>query len=135
MVKANVLPTLIVIPLAWAISVALEFLFMFIVKNVAGSDSYPPHGVGEVGGVLLSAPWLGPFEESGYWILPMAMSVLLIPFFFVSFRIEAWYVAQSLYPSAPGQTRRAIWKAYLCSYFVLFFACVGWLVFGLVTHG
>lgn len=61
MVKANVLSTLIGIPLAWAISVALEFLLMFIVMNVAGSDSYPPHGIGKVGGVLLSAPWLGPF--------------------------------------------------------------------------
>ena len=134
MVKANVLSTLIGIPLAWAVSVALELLLMFIVTNVAGSNSYPPQGVGEVGRVILSAPWLGPFEQGGYWILPVAMSILLIPFFFVSFWTEAWYVADIVFPTAPEQARRAIWKANLYSYLALFLACVGWLIFGLATH-
>lgn len=134
MVKANVLSTLIGIPLAWAISFAFELLLMFVVVNIAGSNSYPPHWVGDVGRVILSAPWLGPYREGGYWILPVAMSVLLIPFFFVSFWTEAWYVAGNVYPSDPKQARRAIWKANLCSYLVLFLACIGWLVFGLATH-
>ncbi len=133
-IKANVLSTLIGIPLAWVISVALEFLLMFVVVNVAGSKSYPPHGVGEVGRVILSAPWLGPFREGGHWIVPLAMSVLLVPFFFASFWTEAWYVANTLSPSAPEQARRAIWKANLYSYLVLLLACIGWLVFGLATQ-
>jgi len=74
MVKGNIFSTLIGIPLAWVASVAVEFLLAFLVMNATDSKSYPPHGVGEVGGIILSAPWLGPFREGGHWIIPLARS-------------------------------------------------------------
>ena len=83
-VKANILSTIIGVPLAWLASVALEFALAFLFIKVAGLNSYPPHAVGKVGGVVLSAPWLGPFNDGGHWIVPLATMMLLIPFFFTS---------------------------------------------------
>lgn len=134
MVKGNIFSTVIGIPLAWVASVAVEFLLAYFVMNAAGSRSYPPHGVGEVGGVILSAPWLGPFREGGHWIIPLAMIVLLVPFFFASFWTEAWYVSHNLCPEAPERARRAIWSANVFSYIGLFIASVCWLAFGVVSH-
>jgi hypothetical protein len=134
MVKGNIFSTLVGIPLAWGASVAVEILLAFLVTHATDSKSYPPHGIGQVGRVILSAPWLGPFREGGHWIIPLAMIVLLVPFFFASFWAEAWYVGPNLCPEAPDQARRAIWKANLFSYIGLFIASVCWLAFGVVTH-
>lgn len=134
MVKGNIFSTLVGIPLAWVASVAVEFLLMFLVVNVTDSKSYPPHAIGQVGGIILSAPWLGPFREGGHWIIPLAMIVLLVPFFFASFWTEAWYVSRNLCPEAPERARRALWSANAYSYIGLFIASVCWLVFGVVTH-
>lgn len=134
MVKANIFSTLVGVPLAWVVTVALEFSLASLVMNVTGSKSYPPQGVGEVGNILLSAPWLGPFREGGHWIVPLATTVLLFPFFFASFWAEAWYVGRALCPEAPEQSHRAIWNANLFSYIGLFLACVVWLVLGVVSH-
>jgi len=88
MVKGNVFSTLVGIPLAWVASVAVGFFLALLVMNATDSKSYPPQGVGEVGRIILSAPWLGPFREGGHWIVPLAMIVLLVPFFFASFWTE-----------------------------------------------
>lgn len=134
MVKGNILSTLVGIPLAWVAAVAVEFLLAFLVTNATDSKSYPPHGVGEVGRIILSAPWLGPFRDGGHWIIPLATIVLLVPFFFASFWTEAWYVSRNLCPEAPERARRALWRANAYSYIGLFVAAVCWLAFGLVTH-
>ncbi|WP_292931697.1 hypothetical protein [Noviherbaspirillum sp.] len=133
MMKGNLFSTLVGIPLAWVASVAVEFFLAFLVMNVTDSKSYPPHGVGKVGGVIFSAPWLGPFEGSN-WIIPLAMIVLLVPFFFASFWTEAWYVGPNLCPEAPERARRAIWNANVVSYIGLLIASVCWLAFGLMSH-
>lgn len=134
MVKGNVFSTLVGIPLAWVASVAVGFFLALLVMNATDSKSYPPQGVGEVGRIILSAPWLGPFREGGHWIVPLAMIVLLVPFFFASFWTETWYVSRNLCPAAPKRARRAIWKANAYSYIGLFIATVCWLAFGLVNH-
>lgn len=133
MLKGNIVSTLVGIPLAWGASVAIEFLLAYLAM-AAGAESYPPHVVGEVGRIVLSAPWLGPFEKGGHWIIPLAMIVLLVPFFFASFWTEAWYVSQNLCPETPAKARPALWKANAYSYIGLFAASVAWLVFGVVTH-
>ena len=74
---ANAFSTGFGIPLAWFAAGSLEFLLAFLVTNFTDSKSYPPHGVGEIGRIILSAPWLGPFREGGYWIIPLATTVLL----------------------------------------------------------
>jgi hypothetical protein len=134
MIKANLLSTLVGIPLAWIASVAIEMAltFLFISTNV--SKSYPPHEVGEIGQVILSAPWLGPFDSGGHWIIPSAMMVLLVPFFFGSYWTEAWYLTRSKPRAERALIRRAVWNANLVSYLALLFACIGWLIFRINTH-
>jgi hypothetical protein len=132
MLKANFISTLVGIPLAWVISVAAEFSLAILIVNTTDSRSYPPPGLGEVGNVILTAPWLGPINQGANWILPLAMIVLLVPFFLVSFWIEAWYVGRHLCPETPNQARLAIWKANAYSYTSLFIVTACWLIFGLL---
>jgi len=134
MVKGNAFSTLIGIPLAWIASFAVERLLVILVINTTDSKSYPPPGVGKVGGVILSAPWLGPFSEGSHWVIPLAIIVLLVPFFFASFWTEAWYVSCNLCPESPDRARRAVWSANAYSYIGLFIATVCWLVFGVVAN-
>ncbi len=134
MIKANIFSTLIGIPLAWAAAVAVEFFLGFLIVKGIGSRSYPPEGVGDIGRIILSAPWLGPFHHGAHWILPVATLVLLVPFFFASYWAETWFVARRLSQN-PQQARRAIWSANLISYLGLGCACFAWLAFGLATHG
>lgn len=134
MVKGNLFSTLVGIPLAWVASVAVEFLLMHLVMNATDSTSYPPHGVGEVGRIILSAPWLGPFREGSHWIVPLAMIVLLVPFFFASFWTEAWYISRNLCPESPERARQAVWRANAYSYIGIFIATLCWLAFGVATH-
>lgn len=134
MTKANILSTLIGIPLAWIISLAIEFGLAALMVNVLGSKSYPPEQVGAVGGVILSAPWVGPSEHDLHWIIPLATIVLLVPFFFASYWIESWSVARKLSPEAPRAARRAVRNANLWSYLGIFVACVAWLLYGIATH-
>ena len=135
MAKANLYSTYIGIPLAWVASVALEFFIGFIVTTFLGSSAYSQDALGKVAGVVLSAPWLGPFSESAHWIIPVAISVLLLPFFFASFWFEAWYLAPTLFPESRQNARRAIWNANLASYLALLAVCVISLAYGVATHG
>ena len=82
MTKANLLSTIVGIPVTWVALVAFEAGVASLTTNFTASDSYPPLAVGEIGNVLLSAPWLGPFTQGGYWKVPLATMVLLVPFFF-----------------------------------------------------
>jgi hypothetical protein len=135
MAKANIYSTCIGIPLAWVASVALEFFLGIVVTKVMGSNSYPPEAAGEVAGVVLSAPWLGTISEGSHWILPVAIGVLLVPFFFASFWFEAWYLAPTLCPESQQSARRAIWNANLASYLALLGTCVISLAYGVATNG
>ena len=132
MTKGNLFSTVIGVPLAWVASVALEFGLAYVVTYGSKTRSYPPDGIGVVGKVVLTAPWLGPWREGGNWIVPLASVVLLIPFFFASYWTEAWLVGRSLCPHSPEQGRRAVWKANLLSYFGLLVASCCWLIAGLV---
>jgi hypothetical protein len=134
MTKANIFSTAVGIPIAWIASVALELILAYLVMNLADSKSYPPYIVGEVGAVILSAPWLGPFHSGRHWIIPVATTVLLVPFFFASFWVEAWYVARSLRSEAPEKVRKAVWNANFLSYSAILAACVIWLAVGVAAH-
>lgn len=134
MTKANVLSTLVGIPLAWIASVALDYSLSYFVVEVIGSPFYPPRSLGDLGRTILSAPWLGGFSTGGHWRIPVATIALLVPCFFASFWSEAWYVARILSPTAPKEARRAVWNANLLSYIMLLTASITWLLAGVVSH-
>ncbi|MDP3540261.1 MAG: hypothetical protein Q8S26_16320 [Azonexus sp.] len=133
-VMANILSTLVGVPLAWIAMVALEFSLAWLSVDVFSLRSYPPSFVGEFGRIVLAAPWLGPISHGAHWILPVATITLLVPFFFASFWSEAWYLVDRFSPMAPRQVRSAIWRANLASYFMLLAACLAWLAIGLYRH-
>ena len=112
---ANVASTLIGIPLAWGAYFALE---------LAVAYSHIPwpkmrQAWDNVLGVLLTAPWLPPWNPWPSWIVPAAYLILLVPFFFVSWRLESsvirWFNAQYDRRSIS----RACLRANLASYALL----------------
>jgi hypothetical protein len=135
MSKANVASTLVGLPLTWIALVALEMLAAHLAISAKISDSYPPDWVGEVGAIVLSAPWLGPFRTGGHWIVPVATATLLVPFFLVSAWVEVFTVRKAFGASSNPQWRRVVWYANLASYGILFTATLVWLAIGLSAHG
>lgn len=135
MSKANVVSTLVGLPLTWVALVALEMLAAHLTMATKISDGYPPSWVGEIGTVVMSAPWLGPFRTGGHWIVPVATATLLIPFFFVSVWVEVLTVRRTFTTSGKIGWRKVVWYANLASYGLLFAATFVWLVVGLANHG
>lgn len=130
---SNFLSTLIGIPVAWACLVGIE---------IAG------HPLGTTGtfpslntfwqfvlGVTIQAPWLIPYEDQFYWMIPTAFLVLLIPFFFISYWIEAFITLKCLKKdrATPAVIKKAVWKANLQSYAFLFLLNVFFLIYGIIT--
>ena len=139
-IKANVLSTIIGLPLAWIACLIIEVLLMSFFVEVAGAKSYPPsslealpESIHNILDVILTFPWLGP-GPGGHWIIPLATSIMLIPCFFVSYWMELFYIEMELYidKKLPDfhkeNVKSAVWRANLYSYGLLFIACVIWLV-------
>lgn len=66
--------------------------------------------------VTWSAPWLAPDERNLYWIIPSAMMVLLVPYFFVSWLIEHWIARWLLRDVEKVRVRRAVFLANAITY-------------------
>lgn len=132
--KANLLSTIVGIPLTWLALVVMEFAFASLTIGAGLSRSYPPPFVGDVVRVFLTAPWIGPFTKGANWVVPFCVTVLLIPFFFASYWIESWYVGKTLFPSDPQRGKKALWKANLFSYSVLIIGSLLWLFWGIAVN-
>ena len=128
--RANLLSTAVGLPMSWLALVALEFALASGVVSSGLSKSYPPRELAEVLRVMLMAPWLGPVSTGSEWIIPLATMTLLIPFCLVSYWFEASYLMRYSPLLGMAVGRRAVWRANLLSYAMLFVACLGWLIFG-----
>lgn len=97
-VLANGVSTLVGIPLAWFVS--------YFLSMPAGGGSW---GDGTVVGVLRSPAWLGPgyLNDIG-WAVPLALIVLLVPCFFVSWWIE-FAVLRRVVPESARGAGRSLW--------------------------
>jgi len=114
---ANVLSTLVDVPLTWFVLLALEL--------ATGGGSGGP-------GVLVTtrqkflavtwqAPWLIPYDSELHWMIPTAMLVLLVPFFFASWLTEYWIIKRLVKDFASVEGRHGVMLANLASYFLLLF--------------
>jgi hypothetical protein len=83
--------------------------------------------------VILGPAWIGPPDNSHDWIVPFAAMLLLIPTFFVSWYLEAIIVNNMVEPEWPV-VRKAMFKANLASYALLFIAGSAWLIFCLAKY-
>jgi hypothetical protein len=126
--KANLLSTLAVIPLAWLVMFALEMLVMLPLAMAANKWHW--HFLDSPFFQIVSFPlavaWLGPAENAGYWLVPLAAALLLIPSFYVSVWLES-KICRRAWPDIDSLVvRRGVYRANLASYVVLFILACGW---------
>jgi hypothetical protein len=124
--KANVISTLVGVPLAWAIMLAVEFATLYPVTLAA--DKWHWRGESPVFSIfyVLGMAWTGPVGNST-WPIALAAALLLIPTFFVSIRIERRLYRRSYTEQDTVLVDHACWFANLCSYALLFVAACGWI--------
>lgn len=107
---ANIASTFLGWPLAWVVLVVLQM-------TTGGGGA---HGLDSPIGIILSvtqqAPWLIPYEDELYWMIPIAMGVLLVPFFFVSVFSERLILIYMWKQSDKSVVRHFSWNAHLWSY-------------------
>ncbi len=119
---ANLISTIFGIPAVWFAMAVIQMLIP------GGGGTFPGlRGVWPyILGVTVQAPWLIPYESQFYWMIPVAFIVLLIPFFFASYRIEAWFIVSGLHLDEKGKQtiRQAVKKANVFSYAFLLIAAL-----------
>ena len=128
---ANLVSTLVGVPLAWLFMFVMEIGILFPVAVAADHWHWKMDSpVLQVMGVLVSAAWLvAPVDgnPSLYWAIPTALALLLIPLFFVSVWIERRICRRSWPHLDVAQVRRAVFKANVASYGILFLLACGWI--------
>jgi hypothetical protein len=68
-----------------------------------------------VAAVTVQAPWLIPYEDQFYWMIPAASLFLMLPFFLVSVLTER-YVLLSWWPGLDRRNlTRSVWLANVLS--------------------
>jgi hypothetical protein len=138
---ANGISTILGIPLAWGILLALGFVTYSLsdVHMIARSGLSPIAQI--VGGLLAFPTWLGPVHN-GSWIIPGAVLMLLVPFFFASWGIE--YLVFNYMLGRPdgdpsdrtsSRIRVAVRNANLITYGLMVVGTSIWLIIALVVSG
>ena len=89
-IAANAASTVLGVPITWLILVVVEMAASHEAKTF-NEILFKANGIQQL---LMTLPWLYPFEGSLYWMIPSAAIILLIPFYFVSVWSE--YVAAKL---------------------------------------
>ncbi len=122
---ANLVSTIVGIPLTWMALVLLEWM-------TGGSAAF---GLSTTFQKFLAvtwqAPWLIPYEKQLYWMVPTASLFLLLPFFFASYLIEAPIVTRFRRDMPRAQLRAAVFRANIASYAGLATFNLWWLVWAL----
>lgn len=125
---ANAVSTVVGLPLAWVALVALQLV------SGGGSAYGLTTPTQKLLAVTWQAPWLIPYESDLYWMLPAASLVLLIPFFFTSYFVEAPIVTRLEPEYLRAHVRTAVFRANLFSYLLLAAFTLIWLLWS-VQHG
>jgi hypothetical protein len=111
---ANFISTVIGIPITWFILVAIEMIV---------TDGGRAYGLStlwhKILAVTVQAPWLIPYEKDLHWMIPVAIIVLLIPYFLVSWWSEYIIVKKILTFKDPILLKSTIFRANIISYMFL----------------
>lgn len=130
---SNLVSTIIGIPVAWAVMLAIEFGTMGLVgESNALQNWHSP--IANVIFFLFSSAWLNPDLGESAWVIPAATLVLLIPFFFASYWIEYRVVRRMIGGPDGGKPnlsepriRTVVRNANLVTYGAMFLAVSVWL--------
>jgi hypothetical protein len=99
---ANIVSTLLGVPVTWILLVAFELI------APGGGGTYP--GLNDIArgilSVTLQAPWLLPDESQFYWMIPCAFLFLMIFFFIMSIFSERWIISKMLKKSYSIDTHK-----------------------------
>lgn len=130
---ANLFSTVLGIPLSWGGMLLMQ------ISVPGGGGTFPsvsPFWRSFLG-VTVQSAWLIPYEQQLYWMIPTALLVLLIPFFFISYALEASFSTSYLRKDAekPQHIKKAVWKANRNSYGMLAIVVLLYLVGVCVQQG
>jgi len=135
---SNLASTIIGIPVAWAVMLAIEFGTIGLVSESNALQNWHSP-IANVIFFLFSSAWLNPDLGEHAWVIPAATLILLIPFFFASYWIEYFVVRKMVgtrdeQPSnlAYARVRTAVRNANLVTYGIMFIATSVWL--GILLH-
>lgn len=132
---SNLISSFAGIPLAWGIITCIQ---VFIIPGGGTFYEELPQYLRLIFAVTIQAGWLLPYEKELEWMVPIALLVLLIPFFYVSYWIEAPIVSRFL-DKGEGidkiQVRKAVWVANLYSYLFLGLLTLGYILYVLFKAG
>ncbi|HMJ14175.1 MAG TPA: hypothetical protein VK524_22320 [Polyangiaceae bacterium] len=127
----NAASTLFGVPVTWFVLWVVEMLGGSLVWRLVVGKGAQPHELWQkIFVVLWSAPWLVPLrDEPTPWMLPAATLALLIPFFFVSYAIEAHLMERALPHENLARVRQVVWRANIVTYSTFAAATLAWLLF------
>jgi len=132
MTIANLESTIIGIPLAWLgmllVEMAVGVFFMMMPESITRANN----AFAAAFATIVGAAWLGPDEKYGYWTIPLASLVLLIPFYFVTWSYEYSSVKRQMKDTDPMLIKVATRNLNLLSYGLLAVLVLGWLIKSIV---
>jgi hypothetical protein len=133
---SNLVSTIIGVPIAWAIMLGVEFLAG---RSTVIENLHSP--LAEVIFFFLNSAWIGPPVDKDVWIVPAAILVLLVPFFFASYGSE--YLVMRFMVGMPDggppnvaypRVRIAVRNANLVTYGAMFVASAVWMLVSFRQH-
>lgn len=124
----NIVSTIIGVPITWGILAMIEIW-------TTGGRWYGDTWLGNFISVTLQAPWMVPVDDpKDYWMLSAAMAFLMIPFFFVSWLIEGFFVKITIEKNLRSKAYRASFYANLASYAFLELCIFVFLIINISQH-
>jgi hypothetical protein len=137
---ANLASTVVGVPLTWLVLAAAEISLQYA-GSLLAPHAGPQHPLSPLAGIavgavnmVMMAPWVVPYEESLYWMVPTAALILCVPFFFVSVWVEYLIARRMMGREHATQTRDWAWRANLWSYSLLVLVPIALLGKSLVDH-
>ena len=130
--KANLLSTLVGVPLAWLVTLLVGGITLVPVSLVADKWHWNMASpLFQVFAFVLGVAWVFP-PDGRAWLIPLAAALLLIPTYFVSIWIERPLYRRSLQGADIASIDCAVRRANIFSYSMLFLvalALCGWAVY------
>jgi len=128
---ANLVSTVVGIPLAWIAALIVELLLAGIGAGLhAVTRGYIPESVVAI--AILTLAWIGP--ESRPWAVPAAALVLCVPFFFASVYCERRVARRMVSPELYDRVRHWSWRAKLVRYGVIAVLLLAFTIYSLVRR-
>jgi hypothetical protein len=131
---ANVVSTIIGIPVAWFVLVVPEMCFESRIYKFTDRLHEFSSPLSMTFEMLATFPWLAPDEARLYWMVPVASALLLLPSYFASIWLERPICRRAWRHVDSSATRRAVTHANQLSYAALFVLACGWLGYSILTH-